>query len=220
MPDRLTRYAPLTGIASAVFVLVGVLSGTEPAESSSSPAKVVHTYALHRSSIETTSVLIGISLLLLLLFAASLRAYLRRSEGGEGLGAVVLAGATISVTAGLLAVAIEYCLAHNLLNLTPSTVQAGNIVAQEVFVPILAGVFLITFASFLAILRGADLPRWLAWLSLLIAVAAVIPPIGFAAFIGFVLWVVLTSIFMYLRTEAAPGEGALSTPGPTPAQAG
>jgi len=220
MPDRLTRYAPLTGVAAAVFLLVGVFSGTEPADSSSSPAKVVHFYALHRSSIETTSVLIGISLLLVVLFATSLRAYVRRTEGGEALSAMVLAGASISATAGLLAVAVEYCLAHNLLKLTPSTVQAGNIVAQEVFVPILGGVFLMTFATFLAILRGAALPRWLGWLSLLVAVVAVIPPIGFAGFIGFVVWVVITSIFMYLRIDAAAGEGAASPPGPAPAQAG
>ncbi len=217
MPDRLTRYAPLTGVAAAVFLVVGFFSGTEPADSSSSLFKVVHYYAIHRSSIESSSVLIGIALLLLALFAASLRAYLRRTPGGEALGALALAGATVSVAMGLLAVAIEYTLAHNLPNLTGSSVQAANIVAQEVFLPILGGVFLVTLASFLAILRGADLPRWLGWFALVVAVLAVIPPVSFVGFLAFIVWIVLTSVFMFIRTDAAEGDGAVAPAGSAPA---
>jgi hypothetical protein len=219
MPDRLTRYAPLTGIAAAVFFVVGFFSGSEPARTSWAPVKVVHYYAVHRSSIQTSSVLIAIAVVLLLLFAASLRSYLRRTEGTEGLGAIVLAGASVTAAMGLLAVAIEYCLAHNLPILTTSSVQAANIVAQEVFLPILGGVFLITLATFLAVLRGAALPRWLGWLALVIAVVAAIPPIGFGGFLGFLAWMVLASIFMY-RADAPLDEGGPPTPGPEPAHAG
>ncbi|HUH79943.1 MAG TPA: hypothetical protein VLZ06_01340 [Solirubrobacteraceae bacterium] len=220
MPDRLTRYAPLTGIAGVVFFVVAFATGSEPAESSSSPAKVVHFYAVHRSEVETSSVLIAIAVLLLVLFATSLRAYLRRTAGAEGLAALVLAGAIIFATAGLLAVAVEYSLAHNLLKLTPSTVQAGNLIAQEAFVPILGGVFLMALASFLAILRGAALPRWLAWLALVIAVVSAITPIGFAGFLLFMVWIVIASVLMYIRAEAPPVEGPPPTSGPAPAQAG
>ena len=220
MPDRLNRLAPLTGVAAGVFFVVGFFSGTEPANSSSSPLKVVHYYALHGSEIETSSVLIGIGLILLVLFAASLRAYLRQAAGAEGLGAMVLAGASIAAAAGLLAVAVEYSLAHNLLHLTPSTVQAANVIAQEVFVPVLGGILLVTLGSFLAILRGASLPSWLGWFALLIAVVSAVPPIGFAAFLAFVVWMLIASVLMYLRTDAAPGEGTRSTSPPAPAQAG
>ena len=214
MPDSLARYAPLTGVAGAVLFLVGIFTGSEPAKSTSSPAAVVHFYAIHRSEVETTSVLIGISLVLFLLFTASLRAYLRRSPGAEGPASIVLVGASVMFTAGLLATGLEYTLAHHLLSFTPSTVQAVNVVAQEVFVPILGGVFLIGFASFLAIIvRGAALPRWLGWLALLVAVVSAITPIGFAGFIVFIVWVVITSIFMYMRMDAAAGGGAPAAPG-------
>jgi len=221
MPDSLARYAPLTGVAAAVLFLVGIFTGSEPAKATSTPAQVVHFYAFHRSEVETTSVLIGISVVLLLLFTASLRAYLRRTPEAEGLAPIVLVGAAIIFTAGLLATALEYTLAHNLLRFTPSTVQALNVVAQEVFVPILGGVFLIALASFLAIIvRGAALPRWLGWLALVVAVASAVTPIGFAGFLAFIVWMVIASILMYMRMDAAVGGGGPAAPAPAPGQAG
>lgn len=203
MPDRVNRYAPLSGIAFAVLLVAGLFSGSEPAATNSSPVKVVHYYALHRSEIQTSSILVAAALLFLVLFIGTLRSHMRRSAAAEGLGAIALAGVTIMAGAGLLAVAIEYCLAHNLPVMTPATVQAANIIAQEVFVPILGGIFLITFTSFLAIMRGVELPRWLGWISLVIAVGSVIPPIGLGVFLAFILWAVIVSVLMFRSDGAA-----------------
>ena len=219
MPDSLSRYAPLTGLAGVVLFVVGVFTGSEPPSASSSQVKVIHYYGAHRSSVETTSVLIAISLVLLMMFAASLRAYLRRTESAEGVASLVLAGLTITATAGLLATAIEYSLAHNLLVFTAPGVQALNVIAQEVVLPILAGVFLTALAAFLAaIVRGAALPRWLGWLALLVAVLSAITPLGFVGFLAFIVWVAATSIVMFMRTDAAAGDGARPATGPAPAQ--
>jgi hypothetical protein len=56
----------------------------------------------------------------------------------------------------------------------------------------------------LAILRGRMLPTWLGWLSLVLAVALLIPYVNWAAVIfAAPLWVLLMTWFMW-RAEASP----------------
>jgi type IV secretory pathway TrbD component len=47
-------------------------------------------------------------------------------------------------------------------------------------------------------LRTGSLPRWLAWVSLVVALALIILPIGWAALLfGFPLWVLVVSFLLW-----------------------
>lgn len=202
MSDRWARFAPLTGVAFAVLTVVGILaSGGETPEGSASPAKVIAYYAAHRSEIETSAILLALAFLFVVLFAASLRSYLRRTPAAEGLSALVLAGGVLMAAGALSTSGVEYGLAHNIhvLALSPQTAQATNLVSQELFLPILAGAFIFAVAGGLAILRGAQLPRWLGFAAIVLGIAALIPPASFPALIGFVIWSVVVSILIYVR---------------------
>ena len=51
-------------------------------------------------------------------------------------------------------------------------------------------------------MRLRTLPRWYGWLSLALALLLLILPIGWAGFIfGFPLWLLLTSLLLYLRPD-------------------
>ena len=53
---------------------------------------------------------------------------------------------------------------------------------------------MVLFATALVALRHAALPRWLAWLSLIIGIVLLIGPIGWAALIfAFPIWILITS---------------------------
>jgi hypothetical protein len=55
----------------------------------------------------------------------------------------------------------------------------------------------------IAILRTRLLPVWWAWISLVIAVVLLIPPIGWAAIIfGMPIWILVTSVLLYRRPVA------------------
>src|ERR1700730_14020614 len=166
MSDRLSRLAPLTGVIFAVVVVVSIFSGGETPNADASPAKVIAYYGSHRSEVETTSILFAIAFLFLVLFAGSLRSYLRRTAAAEGLAAIVLAGAVLMAAGALITTAAEYGLAHNLSGLTPATAQTMNLISNEFFLPIIGGAFLLAVAGGLAILRGAPLPRWLGWVAI------------------------------------------------------
>jgi hypothetical protein len=61
----------------------------------------------------------------------------------------------------------------------------------------------------------ASLPRWLAWVSLVVALALIILPIGWAALLfAFPLWVLVVS---YLLWSASPDTAAAGAP-PSPAR--
>ncbi|HEU5065570.1 MAG TPA: hypothetical protein VFT86_06740 [Gaiellaceae bacterium] len=69
-------------------------------------------------------------------------------------------------------------------------------------------------ASGVHALRTGSLPRWLAWVSLVIALALVILPIGWAALLFvFPLWVLVVS---YLVWSGSAETGATGSPASTP----
>jgi len=214
MSDRLSRLAPLTGVIFAVVLVAGIFTGGETPDANASPAKVITYYTTHRSEVETSAILFALSFLFLVLFAGSLRSYLRRTSAAEGLSALVLAGGVLMATGALLGTGVEYGLAHQLQHLGPETAQALNFLDQELFLPVIGGAFVFAIASGLAILRGAQLPKWLGWVAIVLGIAAIIPPASFPALLGFVIWSVIVSILIYVRTGSAdPTADSTSTLG-------
>jgi hypothetical protein len=215
MSDRSSRLAPLTGAVFAVLIVVAIVTGGETPESSASPAKVIAYYTTHGSEVETSSLLFGVAFLFLVLFAGALRSYLRKTPAAEGLSALVLAGGVLMAVGALLGSGIEYGLARQLKHLGPQSAQTLSFLSEELFLPVVVGALILAVSSGLAILRGARLPNWLGWVAIVLGIVAVIPPASFPALLGFVIWSVVVSILMYLRTgpaasPTADGSRALS----------
>ena len=55
----------------------------------------------------------------------------------------------------------------------------------------------------LSILRTGALPRWLGWVALALVVIG-FTPIGFAAFLGAGIWIVVVSVMLAVRARRAP----------------
>lgn len=200
MTDRWSRLAPLTGVLFAVLAVVAAFSNSaESPEASASAAKVLAYYVGHRSDIETSAILFALAFLVLVLFAGSLRSYLRRTAAAEGLGALVLAGAVMMTVGALVGTGIEYGMAHNLHTFTPSELHTLNFLSDELFLPVIAGGFVFGVCAGLAILRGAALPKWLGWAAIVIGIAAIVPPVSFPALLAFLVWSIVVAILMYLR---------------------
>jgi len=215
MTDRWSKLAPLTGVLFGVIVLGAVFTNnSETPKPSASAAKVVAYYTEHRSEVETSGILFAIAFLVLVLFAGALRSYLRRTPAAEGLGALVLAGAVMMAVAAIAATGVEYGVAHNLHDLSPEAAKTLNFISSELFLPVLAGGFVFGVCGGLAILRGAALPKWLGWVAIVIGIAVLIPPASFPALFAFLLWSIVVSILMYLRTDAT---ASMSAAAPQPA---
>ncbi len=216
MPDRLSRLAPLTGVLFAVLVAVAFFTGSESPGAKEPPAKIVAYYATHRSEVKTSALLFALAFLILVLFAASLRSYFRRTPAAEGLSALVLAGAVLIAAGALISSGVEFGLANEIHHLGPETVQTLDFITEEVaFLPIIGGAFLLAIGSGLAILRGAQLPKWLGWVAIVLGIAALVPPASFPALLGFAIWSAIVSILIYRRTgPAVSGDPHLPVGGP------
>lgn len=201
MSDRWSRMAPLTGVLFAVLTLVAVFSNdSESPKPSTSASKVVAYFSAHHSKVETSAILFAFAFLALVLFSGALRSYLRRNAASEGLSAMVLAGGVLMAVGALSVSGIEYGLAHNLHHFSPEAAKTLDFISSELFLPIVAGGFVFGVCGGLAILRGAALPAWLGWVAIVIGIATLVPPASFVALLAFLIWAVVVSVLMYMRS--------------------
>lgn len=207
MLERWDRFAPLTGIwtvvlwLAAIFVIEGL--GDTPDEGSPQEAQAY--FQNDENSIYVGAVLFFLGAVVLIWWSGALRAAIASEGGlGERLASIVFGAgiATAVLSMALPASQIGGAFAANEADaeLSPDAAQALWYAGDGFFVATEFAAALLLVATAIAIFRTRFLPVWLAWLSLVIALVLVIPPIGWAALIfGFPIWIVLTSVLLWRR---------------------
>jgi hypothetical protein len=212
----LKKLAPLTGVLFFILLLAAVLIGSNSLSASSSPAKVLAHYAAHRDSSRISAVLTVLAVVVGVFFYGVLRDYLRRHEASRGLTATAFGGVILFAVSGGLSAGALWALADSPSHLSAASAQTLNLINNDVSSGLsFAGMALLLLCFGLAILNSALLPKWLGWVAFPLAVCALIPPIGFIAFVGTGLWTLIVSIAMWQRlagSEAGAPEVAASTP--------
>lgn len=207
------KLAPLTGALFFVLLLVSVLVGNNSLKASSSPAKVLAHYEAHRNSARVSGLLTVLAVFVGVIFYGLLRDYLRRHPGSRGLTATAFGGVILFATSGAVGAGTQWALADSPSHLSPAAAQALNLASMDVTYGLsLAGLAILFFSFGLAIVNSALLPTWLGWVAFPLALVALIPPIGFAAFIGAGIWTLIVSITFWRRattdTAASAPAGA------------
>ena len=208
METRWTRLAPLLGVVFVVLLGIDfVVGGNEPGPGASS-AKVVSWYSAHRGSVRVSMYLMAVVLVVGLLFYGYLRD--RLAEGSRGLAATAFGGAVLFAVSGAVSSGVELALADSPARLSPATAHALNLLDGYVAViAVAAGAAGLLIAASLAILRGGQLPAWVAWLGLVFGVVALVPirnigpiPAG--------IWTLIVSLLLFMR---GPQTSAVTRPG-------
>jgi uncharacterized membrane-anchored protein YitT (DUF2179 family) len=205
MFDRLSRYAPLTGIAFAVMTLIAITQSKTSPNGSAGGTQVLAFYTAHKSAQESGDVLFAIAFVLFLFFAGSVYGVLRRSEAAHTLATVGLVGASILVVGTAVLGGIDYALAYASHNLGPNAATALNVIDNEVFLPVSMGAVVFGIATGLAILRSGLLPAWLGWVVLVAGCATGVPSrnaSGIALF-ALLIWSIITSVLIFRRSAPA-----------------
>ena len=201
MLDRWSRLAPLTGVAFAVLAVTAFLSASGAPSATASGASVIAFYEAHGSSAQTSDYLWMFAFAFFLLFAGSLRNYLRRTPSAKALSSVVLAGAAALTVGATVYFGFDYALATVPSHLDPAAAQALNVLALKLFLPVSAGGLVFGIASGLAILRGAELPGWLGWAAIAIGIVTATPA-GLLGLVAFILWTAIVSVLVWKRSAA------------------
>jgi hypothetical protein len=205
MNDR--RLTPLMGIVSVVLFVASIFvieSGSTP-ESNAAGRELVEYLEGALGRLAFALVLWGIGTIALVWFLDGVRAHVSRANDqygrllfffGFGFALLMLASFLPDVAGSLVSDEMDEAL-------EPAAAQAIGSLGDGFFIGaemMIAGLLLV---AGLAAVTTRVLPVWLGWLSLVFAVVALIPPVGWAIVIwGFPLWILIVSVLLWRRSEA------------------
>ena len=205
MLNRWSRLAPLTGVLFAVLAVAAFVSAAGAPSETASGARVISFYEAHSSSAKTSDYLWMFAFAFFLLFAGSLRSFLRRTAAAKALGSVVLAAAAALTVGATVYFGFDFALASVPSHLEPAAAQALNVLALKMFLPVSAAGLVFGIASGLAILRGAELPNWLGWVAIVIGIVTATPA-GLLGLVLFIFWTATVSVLIWKRNAPnSPG---------------
>lgn len=213
MEKGIARFAPLTGfVAVALGVLAFVLM-TAWADEPDTDASASD-LALWMTD-KSWEILIGgwvwwLAVAAFLWFLGSLRSVLGPAEGGTRRVTSIAfsAGAVFAVfAASLLGPVVAGATADEFdeRTITPETADALWVAGGAFFglAEVAAGVLIVAVA--LVVVRTGVMPKWYGWLSLLYGIWLLILPIGWVGFVGFPIWLILTTALVWMvESKSAP----------------
>lgn len=211
--ERWERYAPWTGVLAVVLWVIGflILGTSGFVAQDASPEEVLAHYQTNGGPVIAGSFIFMLGALAFVWFLGSLASSLRAAEGGVGrVASIAFAGGVAMAVCALLLPSGGVTLALATATITATSADALRhlpgvfYIGVELFAAVLVG------ATGLVALRTAVLPRLLAWVSLVLALVLLIPPIGWVGvLLGVPVWTLLVSLLLTrtagtsVRTDAA-----------------
>ncbi len=199
-----SRIAPLTGAAFVILLIVSFSIAGEPPDADENARKIVEHFSDSKDSIMFGAAIETLAAAMLVFFGGYLRTVLRDRGGDSGfLPAVAMAGLLAVAIGGAIDATILFAMAETADDVNPGSIVTLNALWQNDFLPMAMGIFVFLVATGLSVVRGAGaLPKWMGWIMLLLALVA-ITPVGFAAFIGSALLILIVSILLAVRAGDA-----------------
>jgi hypothetical protein len=195
--DSWERYAPLTGVVFVVIVVAVFAIGGSTPDAHDSTAEVASYYTKHRDKQMALAFILAIGAAFLPFFATHLRRTLDWAGGTGRLANAAFGGAVLATVGFWILATVHLALADSAGKTPPLVTQSLNVLDGNDFIPAAAGMGVLVLASGLSILRHRALPRWLGWAGLVIGIL-VFTPAGFFAFLASGLWVLVTSIVLFM----------------------
>jgi hypothetical protein len=198
---------PLSGAVSVLLIFVSFLVAGEPPDVDALPDDLLSYY--DDDSLQIAAALLALGSFFFLLFSAAIATALRGPrdrDAGTAAGKVSFAGGIVftvglTVFAGLAFTAGEVADEVNV-----GTLQTLNALEMNMFFTVAVGTAAFLLGTGAGALKIGLLPRWLAWVAIVLGVLA-ITPAGFAAFLGLGIWTLVASVMLAMRAGRAPEPG-------------
>ena len=210
------RYELLAGIvAVALWLIATAITEGAATTDADTPQQMLAAYRDDTGLILTGSFLFMLGSAFFLWFVDSLRSRLVAAEGEPAhLSGIAFAGGIATAVCLLLVPAPHVAGAVNEDDLTAEVAQTLSVIDDAFFVAAEVVAIVLLVATGLLALRTGVLPRWLAWVSFLIAVVLFTPIGWLALLIAFPLWLVAVSVLLMLRARGSEREMAGARTGP------
>lgn len=212
----LERYAPLSGVLAVVLWVIGTIV-YQSAVDEKNPTTLLDSYRNDEGSILFGGFLWLLGTFFFFWFLGSLRAHLAAAEGGvQRLTAIAFGG---GLAAGIFGFALpgtdmSAAIADG-ADLSGPAAVAIRVVGDTFFIGAEMSAAVLLAATGVHALRTRSLPRWLAWVSLVVALVLILLPIGWAGLLfGFPLWVLVVSYLLWNASASTTAAGAPVTTRP------
>lgn len=195
--NKIVRLTPLSGIAFVALMISVISFEGEELDADATAATVLAHWVDRADTRLLVASLSAAALLMLLVFAASLRGALRSREPAEASSSIVsFAGAVVA--AGGLSVSAWATLAASRAADAGSAdaVVTLDQLVQSAWLPITAGFAVMLLAAGIGGVQTGALPRILCWTAVILGVAF-LTPAGIAAFLLTPLWILVVSVLLF-----------------------
>lgn len=210
--QRWERYAPWTGVLAVALWVLGfvILMSSGMVAQDATPEEVLAHHQTNGGPLIAGSLMFMLGTLAFVWFLGSLTTSLRFAEGGSGrVASIAFGGGLAMAVCALLLPSGGVTIALGAATMSATSADALRhlpgvfFIGVELFAAILVG------ATGLVALRTAALPRLFAWLSLLLALILLIPPIGWAGvLLGVPLWTLGVSLLLARTAGTSVQAGA------------
>jgi hypothetical protein len=190
----------LTGVAFIALTIVVVIVAGEPPSSDDPVQDIVNHYVDHKDAVQISAALGSVGGVVLIFFANYLRNVCERVRPTPT-SLTIVVGAGIVATGIAIDSTIAFAMADKAKDVDPVAVQSLQMLWDNDFLPLALGTLVFLISAGIAVLQTGVLPRWLAWVAFVLVVIGV-TPIGFVAFLGAGVWILVASIMLSLRARA------------------
>jgi hypothetical protein len=203
-PITPARLAPLSGAAFFALILVALIIEGSPPSADDATEQVVRWWTENDTRALAAAQLGGLAAALLVWFGGSMRATLRRAEGEPGRVAAIAFGGFVLAGVGLASIfGFDFAAAETAGDVPAEVTHTLSVLSELFFIPFTMGLLVALLATAVVTLRhGGLLPRWLGFVTIVIALAF-LTPAGFVAAIPTAIWILYVSVLLFLRQEPA-----------------
>ena len=202
---------PLTGILFIILLVASFIVMGEPPDADEPVEEIASHYADNKDEIVVGSLMAGPAIILLLFFANHLRHRFRRVAPDSELATMVLVGPIILGAGALFDATLSLAMAEAVEDVEPQAMQTMQAIWDNDFIPMAAGIATFMLSIGIFVLRYGGLPKWLGWIALVLGILG-FTPVGFFAFMGAGLWVLIVSLLLMRGDDSAPAAPPVAPP--------
>lgn len=208
MERWLSRWAPLASIPAVAGIVVAIFAGGgNSPNNNASVAQVVKFYTAHASGQKVSAVVGAIGLVFLVFFGVALAGRVRASGTGGWLAGGVIGGAVLAMVGFLPFLAFTFILGNDIRFLQPAAAQTLNVLANDYFLPAVAGFVVFGIVGGLAVAASKAPARWMGWVLFALGILSAVPPVSWWAFLATFLWVLVAGIWLTVQRPASARVG-------------
>lgn len=204
------KFLPASGILAGVLFAVGGYLPQTPDSTSENPITVMAGHELQNTIAFVAAALFAVTMAF---FAVGIRQALRSGEPRESTySSAALAGGIMVAVASAINAWVGFALVEAVNQDQAATARVIGALGLTSWLPFMAASAVLLLSAGVGGLRTAVLPKWLAIVTIVLGVCALLGPTGFAVWFALPVWCIAVSVVLVRRQSQSAASPELAQP--------